>query len=269
MTNDLKWMISSDQHIPYHDPRFLDLWFQVMRWFKPDVIDYLGDTSDQDCFSKYSIGTSEEFLNQVAKPVSEDIKPFIFEQERPVAEFYAQTRKMRPKADMFIALGNHCVRVFDYVDRKMPEEAAAITPQSLWKLDDLGINYIHYGDMPKHRYGDIHVHHGVAISQHAGESVRKDIENFGVSMIRGHSHRAGSHFKTYELRNQGQGETLRGWEIGHMTDVKSTGMSYTNVKNWQPGFMVGIIENGEWPHMQFIQISEDYTCYVHGKKFSA
>ncbi|ASZ74904.1 hypothetical protein FDI69_gp090 [Rhodococcus phage Trina] len=269
MTNDLKWMLSSDQHIPYHDPRRLDLWFQVMRWYRPDVVDYLGDTSDQDCFSKYSIGTSNEFLNQVAKPVSESIKPFIFEQERPVGEFYAQTRKMRPKADIFVALGNHDVRIFDYVDRKLPEDREAMTPEALWGLDKLGIGYIHYGDMPKHRYGDIHVHHGVAVSQYAGESVRKDIENFGVSIIRGHSHRAGSFFKTYELRNNGQGETLRGWEIGHMTDTKSTGMSYTNVRNWQAGFMVGVIEDGVWPHLQFIQISDDYTCYVHGKKFSA
>lgn len=269
MTNDLRWMISSDQHIPYSNPKHLDLWFQVMRWYRPDVVDYLGDTSDQDCFSKYSIGTSNEFLNQVAKPVSESIKPFIFEQERPVGEFYAQTRKMRPKADIFVALGNHDVRIFDYVDRKLPEDREAMTPEALWGLDKLGIGYIHYGDMPKHRYGDIHVHHGVAVSQYAGESVRKDVENFGVSIIRGHSHRAGSFFKTYELRNNGQGETLRGWEIGHMTDVKSTGMSYTNVRNWQSGFMVGVIENGVWPHLQFIQISDENTCYVNGKKFSA
>lgn len=265
MTNDLKWMISSDQHFPWHDPKCIDIWFQVVKWARPDVIDYLGDTSDQDCFSKYSLGTSKEFLNQVAKPVTEEITPFIMEQEKPVREFYEQTRKMRKNADIFVALGNHCVRVFDYVDRKMPESAKAITPEALWGLDSLGINYIHYADLPKHRYGDIHVHHGVAVSQHAGESVRKDVENFGVSMIRGHSHRAGSFFRTYELRD----ETVRGWEIGHMTDIKSPGMSYTNQHNWQQGFMFGHIENGVRPHLQFIQISEDYTCFVDGKKFSA
>lgn len=81
MSNDLKWMLSSDQHIPYHDPRYIDLWFQVMKWFRPDAIDYLGDTSDQDCFSKYSVGTSNEFLSQIAKPVTEEITPFIMEQE--------------------------------------------------------------------------------------------------------------------------------------------------------------------------------------------
>lgn len=265
MTNDLRWMLSSDQHIPYHDPRYIDLWFQVMKWFKPDVVDYLGDTSDQDCFSRYSIGTSNEFLNQVAKPTYEDIKPFVFEQERPVAEFYDQTRKIRRNAEVFVALGNHCDRVFDYMDKKLPEHAKAITPESLWNFDGLGIEYIHYGDLPKHRFGGIHVHHGVAISQHAGESVRKDVENFGVSIVRGHSHRIGSYYRTFELRN----ETLVGHEIGHLVDVKSQGFSYSNMRNWQPGFMIAHIENGTTPHFSMIHISEEYTCVVDGKKFAA
>lgn len=265
MTNDMRWLLSSDQHIPYSDPRYLDLWFQVVKWFRPDVIDYLGDTSDQDCFSKYSVGTSNEFLNQIAKPNGEDVVPFIMEQERPVAEFYAQTRKMRPKAEIFVALGNHCARVFDYVDRKMPENIKAITPEALWKFDSLGFDYIHYSDLPKERYGKIFAHHGNAISQHAGESARKDSETHGVSIIRGHSHRMGSAFRTFELRN----ETIESYEIGHMCDVKNKAFSYSNVHQWQPGFAYAHIENGVTPHIRLVRISEDYTCYVDGKKFSA
>jgi hypothetical protein len=47
MTNDLKWMLSSDQQFPYQDDKMIALWFKVMKWFKPDVVDYLGDTDDQ------------------------------------------------------------------------------------------------------------------------------------------------------------------------------------------------------------------------------
>lgn len=263
MSNDLRWMLSSDQHIPFHDPRMIDLYFSVMKWFRPDVIDILGDTSDQDCFSKYSIGTSNEFLNKIAKPVSAEIEPFILEQERPVREFYEQNRKMRKNAEIFVALGNHCVRVFDYLDRKIPESLAAMTPQALWGFDDLGIDYIHYSDPPKHRYGGLHAHHGVAISQHAGESVRKDVENFGVSIIRGHSHRVGSFYKTYELRN----ETLEGYEIGHSCDLSSPAFGYSQIRNWQRAICIGHIENGVRPHIQVIRVSDDYTCVVDGKLF--
>jgi len=41
MSNDLRWMLSSDQQFPYADPKMIELWFKVMKWFKPDVVDYL------------------------------------------------------------------------------------------------------------------------------------------------------------------------------------------------------------------------------------
>ncbi len=269
---DLKWMVSSDQHFPYADPRYIDLWFQVVKWYKPQVVDYLGDQSDQACFSRWVEGSSKDFINQMKDVELERVFSFVEAEERPAMEFFKQTRKMLPKAELFVALGNHDVRIIDYLDKKFPELAAKATPENLWKLDSLGYDYIYYGDLPKHRYGDIYVHHGVSISKHSAESARNDVENFGVSIMRGHSHRAGTYYKTQELRN----ETLRGIEIGHMADIRSEGMAYTNMKNWQAGFVVGLIESGVsftkdgyFPHLQFIEITPDYTCVVNGKKFSA
>ena len=263
MQNDLRWLISSDQQIPYHDPRVLDIWFQVIKWFKPNVVDYLGDTSDQACWSRWTDGTSADFVNAIKKSTTDPIFPFVEEQERPVREFYEQTRKAVPKAEIFTALGNHDIRVWGYLDKKAPEALELATPESLWGFKTLGIDYIHYNDRPKHRYGDIYVHHGVSISKHAGESVKNDISDFGVSLIRGHSHRAATYYKTMPLRN----ETLRGWETGHMSDINSAGMSYQNVHNWQHAFMVGHIVNG-YPHLQLIHINSDYQCVVEGKVFS-
>jgi hypothetical protein len=157
--------------------------------------------------------------------------------------------------------------VFEYIDKKLPEYVEATTPEALWNLDSLGYDYIYYNQPPAHRFGDIHVHHGNAISQNAGESVRKDVDNFGVSLIRGHSHRAGVYFNTYELRNGGKGETLRGYEIGHMCDEKSSGMMYTNNHNWQKAFAIAHIENGNYPHIQLVHVSPDYSCVVDGKMF--
>lgn len=269
MTNDLKWALSSDQQIPYHDPRAIALWFKVLKSWKPDVVDYLGDTDDQACYSRFTEGRPQEFLVAHKADQADTILPLMQADAQGAKEFYTQTRKMLPKAQLFSALGNHDIRVFDYTEKKLPDIIDQVTPEALWALDTLGYDYIYYNDVPKHRFGDIHVHHGVAISQNAGESVRKDVENFGVSIIRGHSHRAGSFFRTYELRNGGAGETVRGWEIGHMADEKSDGMAYTNSHNWQKGFAVAHIENGVTPHIQFVEISADYTCYVDGKKFSA
>jgi predicted phosphodiesterase len=252
VSNDLKWMVGSDFHIPYQNDKYVKLWFQVMKWFKPDVVDYLGDIDDQSCFSRFSDGTPDELLNRVST-YSEDVRAL-----------YAKTREMRPDSELFVALGNHDIRVFDYIDKKAPAFKDMVTPESMWGLDSLGYSYIHYGDLPKHRYGDIYVHHGVSISKHSAESVRNDVNEFGVSIMRGHSHRLGSYFKTHELR----GETWRGYEIGHMTDVKSEGMAYTNSHNWQPGFAVGLI-SGDTVHIQLVEIQPDNTCWVSGRKFAA
>lgn len=262
---DLKWMLSSDQQIPYQDDKALKIWFQVMRWFKPDVIDYLGDTSDQFCFGRFEEGTTKEFLKTLpVETRTEDLLKYVQHQEKDTAEFYAKTRKMRPNAEIFSALGNHDIRVFNYAEKHLQEILNEITPNSLWGLDDLGIDYIYYEDPPKHRYGDIYVHHGISALAESGASVKSDVGNIGVSLIRGHSHRLGSYFKTYELRN----EVVRGYEIGHMSQVDSDGFKYSQIHNWQQGFAVGLI-SGDRVHIQLVEITPDYEAWVAGKKFSA
>jgi predicted phosphodiesterase len=251
MGNDLKWAIASDVHIPYHNPRYLDLWFKFLKYFKPDVVDYLGDIDDQACFSRFNDGTPEEVLGRVST-YAPDVK-----------KFYSDTRDLLPKAEMFVALGNHDIRIFDYIDKKAPALRDSVTPESMWGLDDLGYDYIYYSDRPKHRFGDIHVHHGNKVSKHSAESVRNDMDDFGVSLMRGHSHRQGVYMKTWPMRN----ETLRGYEIGHLTDVESPGMGYSNVHNWQAGFALAHIEQGKYPHIQLVTISPDYTAYINGRRF--
>src|SRR5574338_42162 len=266
MSNDLKWMLSSDQQIPYHDPRARELWFKVMKWFKPDVVDYLGDTSDQFCFASYQEGLTTEFLNQLsAEDRVEGYLSKVIGEEKDTKEFYAQTRKMRPDAEIFCALGNHDIRVFKYTDKKLPDILEQVTPEALWDFKNLGIEYIHYDDIPKHRFGDIFVHHGICALAESGASIKSDMNSLGVSFIRGHSHRLAAYYKSYELRK----ETLRGYEIGHMCKVDSPGFKYSQVHNWQQGFAIAHIENGTWPHIQLIEISPDYTCFVDGKLFSA
>ncbi len=71
---------------------------------------------------------------------------------------------------------------------------------------------------------------------------------------------------TYELRNNGEGETLRGYEIGHMCDEKSDGMKYSQHHDWQKGFAIAHIVN-DYPHIQMIHVSPDYSCVVDGKVF--
>lgn len=274
--SDLKWMLSSDHQIPFQDDRAIDLWFQVMDYFKPHVVDYLGDVSDQFCFSNFGAGRTEEFLYQVPEvPLDSGANPddfnkaqhlmqYVKREEKPAADFYALTRAKRPRAEIFSALGNHDIRVWNYADKYMKEILGDLTPESLWGLDNLGIDYIYYDDLPRLRYGGLYAHHGLSASAEAGASVKSDVTALGVSLIRGHSHRMGTYYKTYELRN----EILRGYEIGHMCKVDSGGFKYTQVHNWQQGFALGWV-HGEQAHIQMVEILPDYTCWAAGKHFSS
>lgn len=270
---DMKVLIGGDQQYPFHNKRAVDLWFKVLKRCKWDEIWITGDLEDYPQFSRWTDGGSEEFLSTL--PPEFDVKADnvferVVDESAAGRQFFQEVRKAAPNARIFFAGGNHdIVRPLKYFDKKMPEILPLITEENLWGLDSLGVEYIRYWERPKHMYGGLHVHHGVAISKHAGESVKSDIESFGVSLIRGHSHRLGNYNKSYPLRE----ETLQGWEAGHMMDIKSTGASYDNVHNWQLGFMTAIVESGADTkdgyrvHPQLVPISNEYTCSINGRVY--
>lgn len=269
-----KVLLSSDQHFPFHDRRAISLWFKIVKSFRPDQVCYLGDTDDACDMGRWVAGGSQDFINQLPpNPSGDDMMSKTFEYAKPVKEFYAETRKtIGNDAEIFVAAGNHCDRRLTYFDKKnMPDIQKYVNFESLWGLDSIGADYIGYNDRPKHLWAGYYAHHGMSISKHAGESVRNDIDNFGVSMIRGHSHRAGSYHKTYPLR----GETLSGYEIGHMMDINSSGASYDNVHNWQQALAVAYVEDnksspypdGKIAHVDIVRISNSYTAVVGGKLF--
>jgi hypothetical protein len=271
-----KVLIASDFQLPFIDKRATSLWFKVLKSFKPDQVVYAGDIDDACAYGRWTAGGTYDFVNALpSAPTGDDMLRKTFEYAGDTRTFYSDTREaIGPDADMFSALGNHDIRYLKYFDDKnLHEIQKQVNPESLWGLDSIGCEYITYADRPKHLWGGFHVHHGMSISKHAGESVRNDVDNFGVSLIRGHSHRQGIYHKTYTLRN----ETLTGVELGHFMDVDSKGASYDNVHNWQLGFGVAWIEDnprantidGKFAHIDLVRISPDYTCVVAGKKYSA
>lgn len=243
MTNDKKVMIAGDFQIPFEDKRATALWFKALKSYRPDEVILTGDIVDFPEYGRWAEGGTQEFLNTL--PPEPDLTEDgalakVFERASDGKAFYQKVRDTCPNARIVVALGNHDIRIWKYLDKKMPGLLQHVTPESLWGFKTLGIEYIMYEDRPLHLWGGIHVHHGVSISKHAGESVRNDIDNFGVSLIRGHSHRAAYYHKTYNLR----GETLHGWEMGHMMDKDSSGAAYDNVHNWQIAMGTGLIETG-------------------------
>lgn len=248
-----KVLFGSDFHIPYHDKRYMDLWFKVAKSFKPEVVAILGDLDDACPVSKYSDGKPEEVQNAIVTYAPQ------------VQKFFEDLRKCRPNARIHYATGNHEQRYDEYVAKKAPALRELITPEFLWKTDTYGVEMSFYNQPPFELFKDFYVHHGPYALKGAGSSVQKVMDEFCITCMVGHSHRQAFVHKTFELR----GFSIRGWEIGHMTDVKSEGMAYDRLHDWLPGFAVGYVEDDDYVHVELVTISPDYTCYVGGKRYSA
>lgn len=279
--------------MPYQDDRAVALWFEVMKWWKPKAIDFVGDIDDQLCYSSFSDGTTDEFFNQLKNNGKENTKalltyqkevdkvigkedlelpdmpemlpidpiPFVKKESGVARDFYTQVREANKKSDIHSSLGNHDIRIFNYMDKKAPEFNDEITPENLWNLDTLGITWRHYDDKPLKRFADIHVHHGTTTSS-TGLAVKGDIDNYNISLVRGHDHRGGVVHKSYPM----SGQTLVGMGCGHMCNPNSYGLNYTINPAWELGFGIGHVF-GDDVQLQFIPITPDYQCVVDGKLF--
>lgn len=248
MSNDLKQLFISDVHFPKQDDRAVALFFKVAKWFKPDAIDLAGDIDDSECAGRWVEGTPAEY--ESIKPGADQVKKFLedLKETCPQAE------------DKHYHGGNHdFYRYRKYLEKHAPNAMEYLTPEILYGLSNSGFEWHDYERPPVKRLGGLFVHHGESISKHSGESVRNDIGNYGVSLVRGHSHRMGSYYNTMPLAEQ----ELEGYEIGHMT--KPELHTYQTVHNWQMGFAYAHIADGE-AHVSLVRI-KNYTCYVDGRRF--
>lgn len=299
MTNVMKWAFVGDLQIPYHDKRAVALWLKIMKSWKPDAIDIVGDIDDQLEYSSFSDGTTDEFFNQLKRnqtlnerkeaerqklrekiianqdnydeqAIAEimadfdrepvDPLPFVMENAKGAKEFYTDVRKQHPNADIHSSLGNHDIRVFKYIDKKAPEVIEQVTPEFLWGLDNLGITWRHYELPPLERFAGIHVHHG-ATTTTTGLAVKNDIETYNISLVRGHDHRGGVVYKSYPMT----GNSLAGMGTGHLCNPAEYGFRYTINPAWEQGFGIAYVVDGR-AHLQFIPMRH-YTCVVDGKVF--
>lgn len=295
MSEVLKWAFVGDLQIPYHDKRAVDLWFKVMKKWKPDVIDFVGDIDDQLEYSSFSDGTTDEAFNELKakekqylkdqttydrlllkrmsskdpesielppEPVEPDLSPIkIIKANADAARsFYTQVAKDHPNAEKHSSLGNHDIRIFKYLDKKAPDYLEQVTPNLLWGLDDLGISWTHYELPPLERHAGIHVHHGATTSA-TGLAVRADIEAYNISLVRGHDHRGGVVYKSYPMT----GASLAGMGTGHLCDPNAYGLKYTINPAWEQGFGIAYVVDGK-AHLNFIPM-RNYVVCLEGKVF--
>lgn len=246
-------LIYGDTHFQYQDDKILSLIHKFAVWFKPELIIHGGDLLDFYKLSRF------------------DKDPLTIERVNDEIRMgYNHLVKMRKLSKDFDFIeGNHELRMDKYLNTNATElkgikrgsgGESVLSVKYLLELDNLKIKYIPMRGRESHKkYNNIYVGHFNKINKHSAYTAKSLVEEKGVSIIQGHTHRGGVHYKT----------TLAGDLVG-IENFCTCNLSpcYMQSPNWQHGFTVMYLDpNGRRFSAYPIKIT-DYKFLFGDRKFS-
>jgi hypothetical protein len=244
-------VVVPDLQVPYHDPIAVKNVAAYIKAVRPDSVVTLGDEIDLPQISRWTENTPGWYEQTLAA-----------DRDEAVEVLWSLVEHTK---DAHMIRSNHTDRLYNVIMKKIPAFLALpeLRFEKFMKLDELGITY------HKKPYA---VARGI-IALHGDEQSVKPIPGLtaleaarrhGISVICGHTHRAGQSAFT-EASGGKIGRILRGWEGGHLMDVRQA--HYTKgTMNWQQAFIV-IEEIGTNVQVSIINLEKDGTFVVSGKRY--
>jgi hypothetical protein len=172
----------------------------------------------------------------------------------------SELRAAAKNARIVWVIGNHEIRLQKYLWTRAPELASlpSLDIRNLFELNKFGI---HYTDQPL-LVGDTLMTHGHLARKGSGNTARAMLDEYGRSVIHGHTHRLGAIYKT------SAGQNFMAFENGCLCQLTPEFLPPGTV-NWQHGFSVGyLMGDGEY-HFQQILISPTNTIAFNGRVYGA
>jgi len=212
-------VVICDTHVPYQDNRAVAVALALIEDLKPERVVLAGDMLDMYAVSRFSkeplgaLGLQDE-LDQTK-------------------DLLREIRRASGKARLEYVEGNHEARLTAYLHTRAPELAGltALSITELLDLDSLDITYIKSrGRSAFTTFGAVAVGHFDKCSKHSGYTAKALVDDRCESLVQGHVHRLGTHYKT--LPN---GDVLLGVESGCLCDLSP---EYVANPNWQHGLTV-------------------------------
>lgn len=184
---------------PIHDERALRVAELMCKELKPDEIVNLGDTVDLAAISRF-------------QPDSDHFHRTIGPSFQRVHDFYAQLRADSPWAKITEVDSNHNTRLRNFVIKYAPALLGFVRPGEKWPYlsypamanfnDELDINWVSGYGAAEYVYGleydkpPIIFKHGNSAVSNGSTSSKESKENPEVNVVRGHSHRIETHYRT-------------------------------------------------------------------------
>lgn len=242
---NVKGIVFSDIHAPFHDLYALKLAAKVAKWWKPDIAIYNGDDADFYALSKFDKNPNRTFT------VQEEIDDW---------HVYAV-------APLNAAVGSNCRKV------KLPGNHEDRLRRRLWANPDLfGVRNLNLYDVFQlERYGIeyvelrvrftdlLEVSHGTLVRKWSGYTARAEMElrRYAINTITGHVHRAGS-FSTRVMDR-----VVKAQEAPCLCSLQP---EYLTDPDWVQGVTLFTIRDGKLK-IEVVEFFDDYSCAVGGKWF--
>lgn len=220
-------VVGGDAHFPFEDKRTVDIFLKVIQDLQPKIVILLGDIPDFYEISSYSKNPLR--LTNLQMEIDS------------AARFLDDVRSACGKADIHYTAGNHESRLQRYIANRSPE-LASLRSLRIEQLLNIEKNNIKYTEA-NFKIGNLHYIHGRRVSKHSAYSAKANMDDMGVSLISGHVHRMGIHYRTTWA---GQFMAIENGTLA------ASGQEYmgATVPNWQQGFSVINYFNSDfWPEL--------------------
>ena len=215
-------LVIPDMHYPDTDMRLFGAVLGAIKEVKPDRIIQIGDLMDYPQPSRWTKGTRYEFEGSVFADSEKAVKNVI----EPLRKVF--------DGPIGVHEGNHDLRPRAYLEKYAPAlaETEKFNFENLLRFEEFGIERL--PDFNKVAPGWITTHGhlgGIRLSQIAGNTPLNAAKKMGVSIVMGHSHRAG--IGHYTVGYAGSGSTVTGMEVGHILNPKKVTYLKGATGNWQ------------------------------------
>ena len=244
-------VVVPDLQVPYHDPVAVKNVAAYIKAVRPDSVVTLGDEIDLPQISRWTENTPGWYEQTLAA-----------DRDEAVEVLWSLVEHTK---DAHMIRSNHTDRLYNVIMKKIPAFLALpeLRFEKFMKLDELSITY---HKKPYNVARGIIALHGdeQSVKPTPGLTALEAARRHGISVICGHTHRAGQSAFT-EASGGKIGRILRGWEGGHLMDVRQA--HYTKgTMNWQQAFIV-IEEIGTNVQVSIINLEKDGTFVVSGKRY--
>lgn len=249
MPSTYRVFIVPDLQVPYHDPRFVEAMALAISTLREpgDVVLSVGDEIDLPQISRWTEGTPGAYTKTIARDRDLTVE---------VLRTLGVTDCLR---------SNHTDRLFNTIMRKAPGLLGLpeLELENFLRLPELGITLHKEGFKVAPGWVALHGDES-GISSQAGLTAAGLSRKTGLSVLCGHTHRAGL-VPVTESVNGKVVRTRYGMEVGTAMDLRQA--KYTRgIANWQQAW--GVLHvNGKSVHPELIMV-EGRSFVIMGERFT-